>query len=541
MRVVSRWHKTATVMTTPQEPIPRSMCRSSVSSGSTDGKGGRDLADFGVAASGLGGVDAAESLPGCDEPSLALEGLLSTATQKAAPRGRWPEAPTAAAAEAFTASTPAAAGAGVDSSRTSNSRGVKRNRSAGELVQQEASLSNHIANGSTSKAARATSTAAASQVSTRRACFLGLDIEEFKVFNTWAWRVNGSQCCCLVGPNSSGKSSVLEALQFVLLRTRTSSCNGTGRSDRDLMRKGVSGSRPASVTAYFERLEPAVGSSDECSCAKQCDTSPKSAASKWAIRRQLRLTETGAYENVFWAGDPGHLECIPRDRYEAWIRTTLGWSEESEVWIQQFAFIEGRSATHMLGTLPSVLQHVQASDKTAAPLLKRRSGGRDGSGTAVAVGARRTAVEAWLARRIDEVYRELSREPLDEHMHEWGEGGQACLRRAEDGSFSLFVSERRGAAACGYGTPLEQLSDGNKDLCALALTLTLPGVLAGMQDKLPPFVVLDEPDSRLDKRHARALQKFLAGPSGPGQSLVLSLNNHDGFLGAVEVGGQDPC
>ena len=116
--------------------------------------------------------------------------------------------------------------------------------------------------------------------------------------------------------------------------------------------------------------------------------------------------------------------------------------------------------------------------------------------------SRTEAAEAWLTRRIDEVYRELTREPLDDTMEvgmnqdesswgilkdktpwfhsrkrqkvgcqfhwitwtraleEWGEGGEAKLRRLPDGSFDLLTSAKRGGASSGYGTSLNSLSDG---------------------------------------------------------------------------------
>merc|ERR1719198_2958171 len=108
-------------------------------------------------------------------------------------------------------------------------------------------------------------------------------------------------------------------------------------------------------------------------------------------------------------------------------------------------------------------------------------------------------LEAKLARRIDEIYRELSRQPLDEDLTTWGDGGQATLRRAADGSFMIFVSQERGAAAAGYGTQASALSRGDQDLLALSLSLALR---APRQAELPDFIFLDEPDVRLDKRHS---------------------------------------
>ena len=85
-------------------------------------------------------------------------------------------------------------------------------------------------------------------------------------------------------------------------------------------------------------------------------------------------------------------------------------------------------------------------------MLKRRCS--KGAARSGAAGAR---AEAWLTRRIDEVYRELTREPKDDTFEdhkgvsrsvslrkEWGEGGEAKLRRLPDGSFDLLTSQRRG-------------------------------------------------------------------------------------------------
>ena len=45
-------------------------------------------------------------------------------------------------------------------------------------------------------------------------------------------------------------------------------------------------------------------------------------------------------------------------------------------------------------------------------------------------------------------------------LKEWGEGGEAKLRRLPDGSFDLLTSAKRGGASSGYGTSLNSLSDG---------------------------------------------------------------------------------
>ena len=52
-------------------------------------------------------------------------------------------------------------------------------------------------------------------------------------------------------------------------------------------------------------------------------------------------------------------------------------------------------------------------------------------------------------------------------MQEWGEGGEAKLRRLPDGSFDLLTSAKRGGASSGYGTSLNSLSDGARlEVCS---------------------------------------------------------------------------
>lgn len=52
-------------------------------------------------------------------------------------------------------------------------------------------------------------------------------------------------------------------------------------------------------------------------------------------------------------------------------------------------------------------------------------------------------------------------------VQEWGEGGEAKLRRLPDGSFDLLTSAKRGGASSGYGTSLNSLSDGARlEVCS---------------------------------------------------------------------------
>jgi len=344
-----------------------------------------------------------------------------------------------------------------------------------------------------------------------RARLLSLEIQDFKTFERKSFSFKEEGLTCIVGCNSSGKTTLLDALRFVLLR----------QGERSLL-SFVRWSKPACefarVTARFQ--------SDN---------------SELSLVREVREAAAGdkPFATSHWVSEGSEkLRDVSEQGYAAWISRALGWAD-GDLLLPQFGLMDGRSAAMLLQGLPAELDRLRDlhAGGSSAPLLKRRSLRPGGAAAIPEVSPPRSrgsvAAEAWLARRVDEVYRELTREPLDEKMESWGEGGQACLRRLDNGSFDLFISERRGAAACGYGTCLDSLSDGDKDVCAVALLLALPGLLAGLQETLPGFVLLDEPDSRLDKRHALALQRFVSGPSGPTQCLWLSLNNHGALRGDI--------
>lgn len=62
--------------------------------------------------------------------------------------------------------------------------------------------------------------------------------------------------------------------------------------------------------------------------------------------------------------------------------------------------------------------------------------------------------------------------------------------------------------------------------------LTLPGLSDSntlMKDALPSIIMMDEPDSRLDKRGAICLRRLLCGAGGPSQCILTTLNNHGAF------------
>jgi len=269
---------------------------------------------------------------------------------------------------------------------------------------------------------------------------------------------------------------------------------------RSLVRRSMSLCTRARVRANFE-----------CECN-----------GKVSLERIIRVNKTGC-DCVLRIFAPGMLEFqqVPEESYSAWL-SALCWLE-GDLILPQFGLLESRTAAQLLALLPDALEQLPGED-TGAPLLKRRSTQQRQSSQLTV----RLTAEACVARRFNEIYRELTREPLDDSLEKWSEGNQGLLRRLEGGSFSLWVSEQPGAVACGLGVPLSSLSDGDQDVCALALLLALPGLLGDVQGMLP-FVVLDEPDSRLDKRHASALWRFLAGSQGPKQCLIMSLNNFSAF------------
>eukprot|EP00747_Dinoflagellata_sp_TGD_P112404 gnl/TRDRNA2_/TRDRNA2_171459_c3_seq1.p1 gnl/TRDRNA2_/TRDRNA2_171459_c3~~gnl/TRDRNA2_/TRDRNA2_171459_c3_seq1.p1 ORF type:complete len:497 (+),score=81.83 gnl/TRDRNA2_/TRDRNA2_171459_c3_seq1:38-1528(+) len=365
---------------------------------------------------------------------------------------------------------------------------------------------------------------------TSRARLLKIEMDDFKIFQHQEVCFEEEKPTCVTGDNSSGKSSVMDAIRFVTVRRSDRSLSSFIRMFTGDSKDGCSSAR---VTAHF-----------------QCE-----GLGGLTLRREIVATTTAGSsrkptgaENRFSVGTgDGPLRQVAEDNYLAWISSALCWLED-DLLLPQFSLIETRSPEKLLGHLPAALEQLagqSAATGGGAPLLKRRAGGGGSTVSTAnrssALGGVKVAAEAWLARKLDEIYRELTREPLDENMEEWGEGGQVALRRASDGTFTIFVSQQRGAAACGFGVPLQNLSDGDRDVCSLALLLTLPGLVNSMQEALPPFVALDEPDARLDKRHAKALWRFLAGPRGPKQCLIMSLNNHSAFDSVVHLTQPEPA
>eukprot|EP00931_Biecheleriopsis_adriatica_P028533 TRINITY_DN1700_c0_g1_i1.p1 TRINITY_DN1700_c0_g1~~TRINITY_DN1700_c0_g1_i1.p1 ORF type:complete len:757 (-),score=189.13 TRINITY_DN1700_c0_g1_i1:51-2273(-) len=355
-----------------------------------------------------------------------------------------------------------------------------------------------------------------------RARLLCLELHDFKSFRRKTLNFDDSQALlCLIGANSSGKSALLDALRFVLLRQ----CD---RSPRSFIRRGKPVCSAARVLVRFSCESVAGGAGGTVSLVREVQQDREATGPK----------AKDAFKIAHWVshGDSGSRE-VSEEGYRAWLARALRLAD-GDLLLPQFGLAEGHGASKLLAQLPAALEKLGADSAVSGPLLKRRTA-KTPERQASTPGGSAARAEAWLARRVDEIYRELSREPLDDKMEEWGEGGQACLRRLDDGSFDLLTSTQRGAAACGYGTSLGSLSDGDRDICALSLLFALPGLSSGLQDSLPPLVVLDEPDSRLDKRHACALRRFLAGPSGPKQCLWMSLNNHAALEGDIVLNGSE--
>ncbi|CAJ1379936.1 unnamed protein product [Effrenium voratum] len=341
-----------------------------------------------------------------------------------------------------------------------------------------------------------------------RARLISLELQDFKSFQRRSFRLDGQSLFCLVGGNSSGKSAVLDALRFVLQRR----CD---RSLRSYIRRGKPMPKAARVTATFARDE----------------------GGPILMVREVRVHPDSSNKEGYilshWVKEEEDFKELSPEGYVAYLAALqcLG----GDLLLPQFGLLDGRAAAGVLQMLPKEIERVGLEGATSAPLLKRKNAKT--ADRSSAAGAMRA--EAWLVRRVDEVYRELTREPLDDRMEEWGEGGQAVLSRQADGCFELRTSARRGGVACGCGTPLNSLSDGARDICALSLLFALLGLLNGMREALAPFVVLDEPDSRLDKRHASALRRFLQGRDGPRQCIWMSLNNHNALPGDIVLDGDE--
>lgn len=295
---------------------------------------------------------------------------------------------------------------------------------------------------------------------------LSLEVQNFKVFDSYALSLDAG-VNCVVGPNASGKSSIAKAIAFVLLRAGGSVDKVVRFAPDDESRQA------ASVSARF-----AVGR-----CRIQ-------------LRREFSV-DGGQPRSRFWIERDGVGAEVSSAEYAAGI-AQLRWQDLT---LPQFGLLKSHSAARLLQLLPSALGSAGA---------KLPGKGAD--------------LEERFARRLDEVYRELTREPLDEAMTRWGEGGQLLLQRLGQG-FTVFASERRGLG----GVALEKLADGDRDVCGLSLLLTLP-----MLGRSPSLLVLDEPDARLDRRRATALRRFLSTPGAP-QCLLLSLNNHRAFDDALRL------
>eukprot|EP00928_Gymnodinium_smaydae_P090049 TRINITY_DN738_c0_g1_i2.p1 TRINITY_DN738_c0_g1~~TRINITY_DN738_c0_g1_i2.p1 ORF type:complete len:476 (+),score=102.05 TRINITY_DN738_c0_g1_i2:161-1588(+) len=389
----------------------------------------------------------------------------------------------------------------------------------------------------------------APDVGSRRARLRSLTMEDFRAFRDRTIEF-ADAACVVVGQNSSGKSSIRDALLFLTLD------DVELRLD-DLIRRGdVEGEAPgaARVSGHFE-----------------CSLGDSAFSSSIWLRRQV--ARNGAERRCicsYWvAVDDSSWRRVSEACYATWLRSSLRWSSlrlpgsassagggrslasattsgaatsDGALALPQFSFLGACSPEQLLRSLGGMLeqarqQRASGADEGPATLLKRRRSSTRLEAAPVADGAR---LEAWAARRLDEVYRELTREPTDEGMTEWSEGGQACLRRSDegDGALTLLTSRQRGGAAVGRGVALKALSDGDRDVCALALLFTMSSLAAGCREELPPFVLMDEPDARLDKSRARAFWRFLASnAAGDRQCIMFSLNNHLGFGGAGHVGG----
>merc|ERR1740121_3095343 len=78
-----------------------------------------------------------------------------------------------------------------------------------------------------------------------RASLLGLELEDFKPFRRKVVSLEGTGPTCILGANACGKTSILEAIRFVLLRP-------VERGAKGFVRLGDPPCTTASVTAHFQ-------------------------------------------------------------------------------------------------------------------------------------------------------------------------------------------------------------------------------------------------------------------------------------------------
>lgn len=396
-----------------------------------------------------------------------------------------------------------------------------------------------------------------------------LIMEDFRAFRSRTVDLEDA-ACVIVGQNSSGKSSIRDALLFLTLDDASLRLS-------DLIRRldvdggsdcgAVAAANSASVESSAPTMARVTGRFDASGGAavwlrREVSKGANASVSE-AVAAAAAGSPVGRCVCAFWVALGNESwQPVSEACYSAWVRGTLRWAPlapsalvegDGALAPPQFGLLGELAPERLLRSLGDLLDRARRRqlDEQEAPstLLKRRRAPTRPGAPPVGDGAR---MEAWVARRLDEVYRELTREPLDESMTEWGDGGQACLRRSEGGDgggLTILTSRQRGGAAVGRGVPLKAMSDGDRDVCSLALLVTMSGLAAGCREELPPFVLLDEPDARLDKGRARALWRYLSGSlagaaAGEGrQCLLFSLNNHLAFgapaPGVLAGGGDD--
>lgn len=337
-----------------------------------------------------------------------------------------------------------------------------------------------------------------------------LELINFGAFRRHVVSFHGHGLECVVGPNASGKSSLAKAVLFLMCQRDDVRANTANRllhyTDTDRVSTGQ-------VTAHFEST---------CVTRASPDTTT---SVNLVLRREICLSDMSRY----WIGTGvENLREVDDTEYQNFISKDLFWTC-TEWLLPQFGLQEGHSALELLQALPRLLsQHTISGPRGS--LLKRR--GTIG-GVLQSCATPSVQGEARLSRRVDEIYRELSREPLDDTMQHWGEGGEAALRRNSDGELTVIVAQQRGLIACGRGSAFDKLCDGEHDAVSLALFLAM-AELRQSNTRLP-FVLLDAPDSRFDRRHSFALQRFLTGPECPCQCILLSLNNYHAFNAAESL------
>jgi hypothetical protein len=152
-----------------------------------------------------------------------------------------------------------------------------------------------------------------------------IELEDFKVFKQKVVSFENDPALCVVGPNSIGKSSIVDAIRFLLLQH-------TDQNLGDLIRRSAPPCLASRVTAHFECAGNGIA----------------------VLQREVRRTGTSRCDSTFWVRARGPtLQQVSKEVYTAWISSALCWADR-DLSLPQFSLLEKCSATHLIDSLPKV-------------------------------------------------------------------------------------------------------------------------------------------------------------------------------------------